>query len=110
MTRRSRNITGAADPRSPLELILTDMLRDTVQLPDAACVGRGELFDPMSEGESREDVDERHRTAVRLCWECPAIGPCRDWSIGEPASDGVLAGRLPEFRRPPGRPRSNDVA
>ncbi|MCC8929750.1 WhiB family transcriptional regulator [Rhodococcus sp. I2R] len=95
---------------SPLEEVLTIVLARTPRLDDAACIGSSDLFDPPSDGEARETTEQRHRDAVRLCWECPAIGACRDWALDEPRSGAVLAGRMPDARRPPGRPRSDSAA
>ena len=83
--------TPAAGQQTPLELVLTAILTDTVRLDGAACTGHAALFDPPGEGEPRDAVDARHRAAARLCWTCPALDACRDWAATEPATDTILA-------------------
>lgn len=86
--------TPTAGQQSPLELVLTAILTDTVRLDGAACIGQANLFDPPSEGEPRDAVDTRHRAAARLCWTCPALDACRDWAVGEPSSGSIIAAQV----------------
>ncbi|MGQ9408938.1 hypothetical protein [Mycolicibacterium gilvum] len=45
-------------------------------LPDAACAGRWELFDPPEPSEDEDDTDYRQTAALRVCNSCPALGDC----------------------------------
>jgi hypothetical protein len=66
-------------------------------LEGARCLGRPHLFDPVDRGERAETVAERHRQALGLCQQCPALALCRTWVESLPASrrpSGVVAGEV----------------
>jgi hypothetical protein len=74
-------------------------------LPDAACRGRHETFDPPAEGEPKAAVEARHRRAQAVCADCPALTACATWIASLPPKKrprGVVAGRV--LAVPPGRP------
>lgn len=66
-------------------------------LRGARCRGRHRLFDPPEEREPADSVAARHRQAVALCEQCPALTPCREWLDGLPLRRrpfGVVAARV----------------
>lgn len=77
-------------------------------LPDAACKGGPELFDPPGEGEPKPAVEARHRRAQAVCADCPALTACTDWLATltpRKRPRGVVAGRIlaePTARNPRG--------
>lgn len=86
---------GGVRPVNPADLFAA--LAGIPRLPDALCVGLPEAFDPAEHGESTADVEYRHRTALNLCAECPALSRCSDWFDSLPARkrpEGVTAGRV----------------
>lgn len=87
-------------------------------LPNAACRGQSELFDPANPGEDELHVARRHAIAVDICATCPVLQRCRAWVDTLPPNArpaGVIAGQTPpphNRRRTimdetptPGRPR-----
>lgn len=67
------------------------------RLDGAACLGMWEAFDPADTGETEQDVDYRHRTAMGICARCPALSACRTWVDSLPPRQrpgGVTAGRI----------------
>jgi len=59
--------------------LLKAILADSVRLPNAACVGRHELFDPIpgNGGDQHQRQEQiRRAEAARLCAGCPAILHC----------------------------------
>lgn len=81
---RRRRITTT----SWLDLVAVILTR-MPPLPDAACIGRPELFD----GSSAADRDR----AIEICLsDCPALQRCAQWLAtlsSEPRPPGVTAGR-----------------
>ena len=76
---------------------LLGAIRAAPVLPGARCRGRPHLFDPVDRGERAETVAERHRQALGLCQQCPALAQCRTWVESLPASrrpSGVVAGQV----------------
>lgn len=59
-------------------LLLREILVDLPRLPNAACVGRHQLFDPVLGNGRQYQRQEQIRLAeaARLCAECPAIRHC----------------------------------
>ncbi|MAU83881.1 MAG: transcriptional regulator [Gordonia sp.] len=83
--------------------LLAEVLQAVPALPDAACVGSADLFDPRANGEAVEDATYRHQRAAALCARCPVLDACRSWADTQPDLDrSVIGGRLPDQ---PGRPR-----
>jgi Transcription factor WhiB len=61
----------------------------TVDLPNAACKGRHELFD----SDLPDDIDD----AIAICRRCPELSRCRDWYASLPPIKrpfGVTAGQV----------------
>lgn len=78
---------------------LFDALGGAPSLPGAKCRGRHRLFDPKAEfdPEPPEHTEQRHRQALALCAECPALARCADWVDSLPRSkrpSGVVGGRV----------------
>ena len=92
---------------------LSKILDRSARLPEAACAGRPELFDPSGEHEPRPSVIRRHEAAVRLCrFTCPALTECELWFDQLPRSQrpaGVVAGHRPNLPAAPGRPRKESA-
>lgn len=84
-------------PGVGVEAVLIRILSDTAGLEDAACRGRGELFEPRdhNRAETREQAHERHERAAWICTTCPVLDACTTWSKGEPEHGAVVAGRVP---------------
>lgn len=73
-------------------------------LPDAACRGRHELFDPPRLGEAPDAAERRMWLALDLCNRCPELTPCRAWLERLPLDvrpHGVVAGQVRLWRRSP---------
>lgn len=81
--------------------LLVAILDGIPALPDAACRGHERLFDPPTGHERPEDTAQRHHAAAKLCAQCPALEPCRQWAQTQRPYSGVVGGRVPT---PPGRP------
>ncbi|WP_030171788.1 MULTISPECIES: WhiB family transcriptional regulator [Actinomycetes] len=98
--------------KSPPDLIalMAQILVDTPKMPDAACIGRHELFDPPVAYEDPGDVLDRHTAAVGICSTCPARTRCRQWATTERPTDGVLAGQIPPQPQRRGRPPQMESA
>ncbi len=61
----------------------------------AACAGRAPLFDADIDGESSDERDERHETALRICRTCSVLNACMSTiATLPPRTDGVWAGHL----------------
>lgn len=61
----------------------------------ALCAGREPWWDYEIDGECRQDRDDRHAVAIRVCERCPVIEECREWGARMPrARYGVWGGRL----------------
>lgn len=58
---------------------LLDALAGVPRLADAACSGRGGMFDERRQDETREGWHSRTERAVSICGRCPALAGCRDW-------------------------------
>ncbi|CAJ1578983.1 hypothetical protein [[Mycobacterium] wendilense] len=85
---------------------LFDALALAPELPDAACVGLWEAFDPAPPGETPEDTEYRYQTAQHVCRTCPALASCAEWVDSLPKSKrprGVVAGQI-NTPKPIGRP------
>lgn len=98
---RTRSAALPLDPEGSIRL-LKRVLAGVPMLPDAACRGQHELFDPPSRDESRFDAAERHEIATDICRQCPVLAECRAWaSRTRPARrpGGVIAGSI----NPPSR-------
>lgn len=65
---------------------------------EAACRGEDlELFFG-SDGETRDDREEREDIARAVCSECPVLGACADYALTRPERDGVWGGMTPDDR------------
>lgn len=82
--------------------VLAEVLRELPKLPDPACAGRPELFDPAGEGEPASQVRTRHAAAVAICQGCACLTECRSWAETQRSEGGVVGGQLPVT---PGRPK-----
>lgn len=90
-----------SDPIGRLSELL---VADIPSMPEAACVGSHDLFDPAEIDEDRDHVDQRHTAALQLCQACPALAACREWIALLPPRKrpgGVVAGAV---MRSTGRP------
>jgi len=76
--------------------------------PNAACKGRGELFDPRRYGEAPNtplgQTIPRQQHAQTICrTECPHRTACRDWGLrshhDRPGEPGPVIGGLTERQR-----------
>jgi hypothetical protein len=68
------------DSRRPAWLLLVaTIIRSTVRLTDANCIGRAGQFD----GDGGID-DERTKAALQLCTTCPALPECKTWLTSLP--------------------------
>lgn len=81
----------AITPEHPL-IALSGALRGIKKL-DAACRDLHPMFDYQLDGESVEDRDARHKTALKVCAACPALAACKAESRRSTHS-GVIAGRV----------------
>ena len=82
--------------------LLGRILHGAPALPGAKCVGRARLFDPPAEREPAADVAFRHRQALALCRVCRALDACGEWFESLPPEErpeGVIAGRVPVFKK-----------
>ena len=73
-------------------------------LPEAACRGRHDLFDPPRPGEDPDTAERRMWAALDVCNRCPELRPCRRWLDGLPSNvrpHGVVAGQVRLWRRSP---------
>jgi hypothetical protein len=63
--------------------LLKAILADTVRLPNAACIGRHQLFDPVSGNGRQYQRQEQIRLAqaARVCATCPAIRRCTSVTV-----------------------------
>lgn len=95
--------------------LISEILRHTVDLSGAACIGRPELFD----GENQ--TPEVFKVAAGLCRTCPVRARCREWSTENRAVAGVTAATTKVMRTyrptsaegdnpPPYRPSRNTNA
>nr|ABP46364.1 hypothetical protein Mflv_3893 [Mycolicibacterium gilvum PYR-GCK] len=76
-------------------------------LPGAKCRGRHHLFDAPEPGVDTDETRKAEQIALRLCSECPSLGPCRTWLESLPKNKrplGVVGGAVNTPRRV-GRPR-----
>ena len=76
-------------------------------LPGARCRGRHHLFDEPSADEPADVAAQRHKQALGLCRDCPALASCEQWFDGLTPSKrppGVVAGRVHRVNAV-GRPR-----
>lgn len=87
--------------------LLVMILRGTAALPDAACIGHAELFDPAGRSEPVEHVARRHQVAAHICTSCPVLADCAAWAAGLPDDGMVRAGHIPPRA---GRPRAEAKA
>ncbi|BAH52237.1 hypothetical protein [Rhodococcus opacus] len=55
--------------------LLESILADTPSLPEAACIGRHDLFDE-GQGESKDEARHRQAVAEKLCAGCPEAWRC----------------------------------
>lgn len=84
---------------NPADLLAA--LRGIPNLHGAACTGLWPAFDAAEPDETAEDTEHRHNTAIRVCNNCPALQPCRQWFDGLRPSQrpaGVIAGLVSEPR------------
>lgn len=107
-------VAPSAPPRPRAVDALLEMLGASIPqpaMPDAACRGHADLFDPRRTGESSAEhepehaVAARHLQAQRLCAGCLELTRCRDWVQQLPAKErptGVVAGRIIETTRKTG--------
>lgn len=63
------------------------------RLPDAACIGRGELFDAANA--SADDI----AAAKALCARCECFAACSQWASGQRHLVGVVAGKYHQSKR-----------
>ena len=80
-----------------LDQLLDALAAATPKLDGAACRNLWPAFDPPDPDEDPADVDYRHRVALALCEDCPALTPCGAWIASlEPRQRpaGVVAGRI----------------
>ncbi|WP_075314737.1 hypothetical protein [Pseudonocardia sp. Ae707_Ps1] len=82
-------------PAPPRDTLLPAILGP--DLPEAACTGRWELFDPPHAGEPPDDLDYRRHRARTICQRCPALTACEltadDFAAQRGSHGFVLAGR-----------------
>ncbi|MDV7135376.1 WhiB family transcriptional regulator [Williamsia muralis] len=92
---RGRNVVP--EHRAGVIGLLAEILRGSVDLHGAACVGHAELFEIENQ---RPEVFE---AATSLCRRCPVRAACWRWSI-EAKVDGVTASsrQRPHSYRPTG--------
>lgn len=90
--------------------LLEQVLRGTTDLAGAACVGRSALFDAAALDEDLDELEYRHETARRLCQACPVLDRCTSWADEQPATDMVLAARIPSKTSRPRKPRKDSAA
>lgn len=64
--------------------------------------GEPSFWEGIADGETRRDRDRRQAIAVKLCRECPLLGPCTnllsDLDDRRLAVDGVIAGQVRQWR------------
>lgn len=58
--------------------LLEDILKDRPNLPDAACLGKHDLFDAARFPIPGTTGAEAHAAATNLCRRCPARSRCPD--------------------------------
>ncbi|MCX6468088.1 MAG: WhiB family transcriptional regulator [Corynebacteriales bacterium] len=73
--------------------LIAEIVRESPNLPDAACTSSPHLFDPAGDHETRESVADRQRQARRICSTCPVLDDCAVWAASIPR--GRIAGVLP---------------
>ncbi|TSD95279.1 hypothetical protein FOS14_18105 [Skermania sp. ID1734] len=76
--------------RAPLDptgamLLLERVLDQLPALPQAACRGQWQIYEPRSLGEEDECVAERRAAAAQLCGRCPERVRCQ-WRTEPPGS------------------------
>jgi WhiB family redox-sensing transcriptional regulator len=60
-----------------------DLLVGIPDLEGARCKGRADLFDAtigrrrVDDGPTRQELADAREATMRICNECPALGPCR---------------------------------
>lgn len=95
MTLQARRIGTQPRPTQHSPEPLTALLGP--DLPRAACKGHSPLFDAAMPGESTEQRDERHHTAIRICRRCPERTAClaaRLTDSGLQRDHGVYGGQV----------------
>lgn len=60
------------------------------------------LFDLAVDGETRGEMNARHRTAAAFCAICPVRDACRAYAETVDGADGVWGGAVLRARRHPG--------
>ncbi len=81
---------------SAAQLLAT--LATTPNLPGAACVTERETFDACLERGAKGTI---YAQAIRICAQCPALGPCAAWVHSLPVRKrplGVTAGLIHRSR------------
>ena len=63
---------------------ILDALGAAPELPGARCIGKWQLFDATVEpggpgSAAAAELAEHREAALRLCAQCPALRPCREW-------------------------------
>ncbi len=87
---------------SAIDRLFAELAASIPALPDAACKGRHELFDPQPDDRHPDIARRLEQTALTICRTCPALEPCRAWLAGlEPDQRpyGVTAGKVRRERR-----------
>lgn len=83
--------------------LLAEILTDLPRLPNAACVGRHALYDPVTGNGHQQRRQEQIRLAeaARVCAGCPVIGRCTSVTVAATVEAVIPAPRRPSAP-PPG--------
>ena len=82
----------------PTAVDLLHTLRDTPNLPGAACVTHRDIFDACTDRRART----AYRHAIDICVGCPVLAQCSAWISSLPPSQRpfeVTAGRIRQQQR-----------
>ncbi|WP_253875600.1 hypothetical protein [Mycobacterium asiaticum] len=80
---------------------MSALIASIPDLPGARCKGAADLYEATVNEHTKHthkaELKHARTAALRLCAECPAAGPCRQWFDGLPVTHrpvGVVAGQV----------------
>ena len=67
-------------------------VHDQEWYPDAACIGRGDMWHPERKRRAKSVVHIETVLALQICGRCPVRGDCLDWALTHKEPLGIWGG------------------